>query len=392
LLTPGSRVDYFIVSRYIAPDPRDPGGNSRYIIPDTTGGTYWEMEVLPSSMTVDTTWNCVLVADGHEHESSLDHQREEDGLRYALGPGGTNAEQTRFDRMDIMNSSGLRLGRPATFNTGATLGQLSAYQRVLWYSGSSSGSNTAPGTVDVAILDPWLRSTSGGSRGFWGNGADFARTMHSPGGTARAFLNSTLGIGYTCDAVRSAACPSGSLLDLTWCLPLATAAIPAFTPSNGASLSRNGCPTPLAFDLVGTHASVTTAAGNLLYVKNGTPTSFASITVDTPPGYAYRTVVDAFPVAQLRRTPSGDPNDPAQCTGLTPIYERTFDVLRWLGTPDCPIVSLSGTPEPVPAPAIRPFLGAARPNPASGATRIAFAVSRGGAPTRIDLFDVTGRL
>ena len=62
ILTPGSRIDYFIQARYMPPDPRNPGGAGWYVTPDTTGGVRLEVEILPSSMGADTTWNCTLLS------------------------------------------------------------------------------------------------------------------------------------------------------------------------------------------------------------------------------------------------------------------------------------------------------------------------------------------
>ncbi|HEX7878146.1 MAG TPA: hypothetical protein VF720_01980, partial [Candidatus Eisenbacteria bacterium] len=342
LLTPGSRLDYFFAARFRPPDPRNPSGTSWYVTPDTTGGNWFEMEVLPSSMAADTTWNCVLIVDGHDYESRADHDLEESALTLALGSDGPHA-RPRFDRWDINSASNMRLGRPAGSAVGATLVQLSAYRRVLWYAGYSS-SVRAPGADDVAILEPWLKAAGAGSRGFWLNGATSAGSMNS--GTPKTFLNSTLGVTHTCGAIRAAACPSGSLADLSFCLPLTAAPAPAFPPTGSASLAQNGCPDGLNYGLLAVNGAVPTATANLRYLKNGTPTDAASVTVNAPSGFVYRSVVDAFPVSKLRRTP-GNPNDPAQCANVTPVYERTLDVLAWLGMPDCPAASVTGV-GPVP--------------------------------------------
>jgi len=110
-------------------------------MPDTTGGHYWEMEILPSSMTADGTTNCVLLIDGHDRESAADHRLEESALAYALGPGGQNAEGTRFDRYDISYGWNVSFGRPAGAGFGASLEQAGAYRTILWFSGNS-GSDT----------------------------------------------------------------------------------------------------------------------------------------------------------------------------------------------------------------------------------------------------------
>ncbi len=56
LFTPGTRINMFFKTKFIA-------GTSWYTTPDTALGRYFEVEVLPSSMAADSTFNCVLFVD-----------------------------------------------------------------------------------------------------------------------------------------------------------------------------------------------------------------------------------------------------------------------------------------------------------------------------------------
>jgi hypothetical protein len=70
ILTPGARIDYFVAARYLPTDPRNPGNHCEWFInPDTTGGRFAEVEILPSSTALDSSWNCTLYVD-HHHDRS----------------------------------------------------------------------------------------------------------------------------------------------------------------------------------------------------------------------------------------------------------------------------------------------------------------------------------
>ncbi|TPW12513.1 MAG: hypothetical protein FD129_1448, partial [bacterium] len=105
LFTPGSRLDYFVAARFAQPDPRNPGGAAWSTDPDTAGAHFRELEILPSSVDSSMTWNCTLYVDHHDDREFGEQRLEEAGLTTALGGGGGNAEGTRFDRFDVVNSS-----------------------------------------------------------------------------------------------------------------------------------------------------------------------------------------------------------------------------------------------------------------------------------------------
>jgi hypothetical protein len=114
IFNPGTRIDYFVTARYLPGDPRNPTGLVWSTDPDTLNGTFREVEILPSSMGADTTWNCVLYVDHHDDRDGADQAAEETGLRNSLGLGSNNAENTRHDRFDNQTPSSAQLsfGRP----------------------------------------------------------------------------------------------------------------------------------------------------------------------------------------------------------------------------------------------------------------------------------------
>lgn len=385
VFTPGSRVDYFLAARYIPGDPRNPGGTNWYVVPDTTGGNFWEMEVLPSSMAADTTWNCLLRVSVDGYSGTVGGREiEEAALEMVLGPGGANAEGTRHDRFDLSPMTPLSLGRVGSTTLGATLDHLLAYRTIIWASGQGYPSLEA---VDANLLTDWLTHQDGVTRSFWGHGVDFVSGTRGRSPAGEDFLRTTLGVNFHCSAPRNAGCPTGSALDDAQCLPLESPGAAPFLTSGPATLSGSGCPDLRSHDVL-TPEPLLPAQGQLSYVKNGAASGFASIAMEASTAPEYRSVVDGFPVWGLRR-PSGDPGG---CVDDTPVFERTYDVLSWLATSGCPVVTVAGVPDGAPeAPPGRLGLGPARPNPTTGRTHFAVTAPGNEEPIRIDIFDVAGR-
>jgi hypothetical protein len=395
ILTPGSRVDYFIAARYLPPDPRNPAGTSWYVTPDTTGGSYAEVEILPSSTAGDSTWSCFLYVDHHHDREPGQQFIEEEGLRQSLGSGGSNAEGTRYDRYDVQTpSSGmLSFGRPIETNYGATIIQAFAYKMIAWHSASLSSVQLTD--EDANILGPWLTLRGVGNNRFWGSGDGLARSMNSSNEPSTVnFLRNVLGALWTCNTIRDAACPTGSLLDSTYCLPLAPVAGSHFTSAFPMSARGNGCPDLRSFDLLTRNGSVATSKGQLNYTKNGGPVNFASVTNHNTLDVDYRTVLDGFGIGTVRGL-SGDPHAAASCADPVRSYERTDQIVDWMATSlRCRVTGTtavpdSGNPE---APKYRLTLGNAHPNPTRARAVIPFVLPAGGGKVTIELFDVTGRL
>jgi hypothetical protein len=390
LFTPGSRLDYFLAARYAPPDPRNPGGTIWTVHPDTTDGRFHEVEVLPSSADSNGTWNCTLYVDHHTFSQPEEQSIEEAGLMMALGAGGANAEGTRYDRLDVVNPSGNQMsaGRPAGSPWGMSVDQARQYQTIVWHAAGLSSNQFT--NQDAAVLDPWLTGPPGLHR-FWGSGDGLAQSMHTTGGAARTFLNNTLGVTFLCGAVRQADCPSGTVIDTTYCLPLVPANDVHFASSIVPRARGNGC-AERQFDVLHVQPGLTKHRGQLIWTKGGQPVGWASVsTHGGPPDY--KAVLDGVAVGALR-TNTG--SYASGCDDIGAALARTADVLGWFGTPAACPPDLSGVPDPggPPAPVVwKAALRAAVPNPAaSGTTRIGFVNAVAGGEVALELFDVTGRL
>jgi hypothetical protein len=401
LFTPGSRLDYFVASRYIPPDPRNPGGNNWFVDPDTTGGpvNMREVEILPSSMAADSSWNCVLYVDHHDDRDVLDQQLEETGLRNSLGLGGNNAEGTRHDRFDNQTPSSLQLsfGRPLDTKIGASQIQVFGYKAIAWHAATlGSGSLT---NEDAAILQPWAQIRAIGNNNFWGSGEGLMQSMHATGGLARAFLNNVLGVTQNCTAIRLAGC-GGAAIDTTFCIPTSAVGGSAFASTIQPRGRGNGCPNLLSFDRLNVNGAVATAKGQMNYVRlvpgqGGSPTdiAFASVTNHNTVDVTYKTVLDGISVGRMR-TNAGFFGVGCDDTGAS--LARTDNVMDWFASAaicrlpaalvDVPVL---GGPQP---PAFRHALGNAYPNPMNPTTRIQFTNGVANGRVKVEIFDVTGRL
>ncbi|HEX7879565.1 MAG TPA: FlgD immunoglobulin-like domain containing protein [Candidatus Eisenbacteria bacterium] len=399
LFTPGSRIDYFVASRYRPPDPRNPGGTAWATDPDTLNATFREAEILPSSMAADSSWNCVLYVDHHDDRSGFDQALEETGLRLSLGGGGANAEGTRHDRFDVQTPSSAQMsfGRPLFSRYGVSLLQLFGFKTVVWHSATlTSGQLT---NEDAYILMPWLQLRAIGNNNFWGSGEGLMQSMHNTGSGARFMLNNVLGVVQNCTGIRLANC-GGTGIDTTYCIPTSAVAGSHFTSTILPRGRGNGCPDLLSFDRLDVNPSVASAKGQLNYRRlvpgqGGalTDIGFASVTNLNTIDVSYRTALDGISVGRMR---SNAGYFGVGCDDVTASYERTDDVLDWLGGPlNCRVPqALVDVPEllDLPAPAFRHALGNAYPNPMNPTTRIQFTNGTANGRVKVEIFDVTGRL
>lgn len=400
LLTAGSRIDYFVTARFLPPDPRNPGGTQVRVVPDTANGSMLEMEILPSSMQADSTWNCVLLVDHHADTNPDLGAVEESGLTAIMPPRPGNAEGTRYDRYDVNASTSAQVsfGRPQNTQYGASTFQTFAYKGIVWHSGVNAAYNLVD--EDANTLSFWLTITEVGYNRFWGTGNGLVRSMASEfEPTTIQFLEHILGVRYSCDTIRLAGCPAGSLLDSTYCLPLSSVPGATFVSSSPGSLRGNGCPELRSYDLLNVHTSVPTAKGQLYYLKSGSPVAFASVTNHNSVDADYRTVVDGF-ANGLNRELAGDSHDAGACADGFAARLRTIEVLGWLRNrfpdlctlpaPPCYFDCTSDVPDGPAAP--RSVLLPPVPNPFSESTRIAYGVGSAAGEVRLQVFDVTGRL
>jgi hypothetical protein len=403
LLTPGTRVDYFIKARYQPGDPRNPGGPEQWFtLPDTSDGNYFEVEVLPSSVDTDTTFNCTLYIDGHDDRLAAEQRFLEDALTLSLGSGGNNAEGTRYDRWDIETpSSGqLHFGRPLNTEYGCSPVQVFAYKQIVQSAATLGAFQLSDENANV--IGPWLTIQEIGGNRFWVTGDDVATgTATSAEFSGINLMNSTMGVLRTCNTVREANCPTGSALDSTFCIVLNPVGGADFTTATPANARGNGCPNLRSFDVLDNNSIVTTAKGQVSYNKAGIGANDASVTnfvsVVTPP-FDYKTVFDGWSIG-LTRSEGVDTHNPALCADLTALNDRVDDVLDWFQLPTtftvCEIpanlVDAGELPLPKP-PAFRHSLGNAYPNPMNPTTVIKFTNGVDKGRVTLQIFDVTGRL
>jgi hypothetical protein len=399
VFSPGTRIDYFLASRYIPPDPRNTGGTNWFLERDTTGGVFREIEILPSSTTTDTTWNCTLYVDHHGDRSVLEQQLEEQGLTAALGTGSANAEGTRYDRFDneTPSSGQLSLGRAIQTNYGASAIQIFAYKCVAWHSATLT--SLVLTDEDANILRPWLTIPEVGGNRFWGSGDGLVRSMNTSNEIQTvSYMQNILGVLARCNTVREAACPTGTLLDSVSCIPITLAGgAPHFGITTATSAAGNGCNALRSFDVNSVNSSVLTAKGQSDYTKLGVATNYMSVTNHNTLDVDYKTVTDGAAVGALRNT-TGTPNNLALCSATTTAsVTRTQDVMGWFscGTVcDIPaaIVDVPGDIDGPKPPQFRHALGNAYPNPMNPTTRIQFTNGVENGRVTLEIFDVTGRL
>jgi hypothetical protein len=403
ILTPGSRVDYFLKARYAPGDPRNPGGPAQwFILPDTTGGNYLEVEILPSSTTIDTTWNCTLYVDGHDDRNAAEQRFLEDALDLSLGLGGTNEENRKYDRWDVETpSSGqLHFGKPLNTEYGCSAIQVFAYKQIVWSCAALGAFQLSDENANV--LGPWLTLAEVGGNRFWITGDNWAHaTTTSSEFSGINLMQNTMAIFRTCNTVKDAGCPTGSALDTTYCLPLSPVGGAHFATAGPINARGNGCPDLRSFDLLARNTAIASSRGQVTYVKTGiTATDYASVTnVGTAGAFDYKTIGDGWSIG-LTRSETVDTHNPSLCSDLTALNDRVDDVLDWFQLPTsfsvCDIPNgISDVPggdiKPGPV-AFRHSLGNAYPNPMNPTTVIKFTNGIDKGRVTLQIFDVTGRL
>jgi FlgD Ig-like domain len=395
LFTPGTRVSIFFKTKLVA-------GATWYEYPDTTGGHYLEMEVLPSSITPAGEFNCLLYVDhagGGEGSQII-----QSGLKQVLPGTSANFEQTRWDRYDVRapSSHQATFGRPAGSEYGATLLQAMAYKGIIWNSGALGAFPLVE--ADAEVLMPWLAlfnqprvnnlylSGDGMASGIMASmGSDPAPFLLLEG-ACTATLN--------CDTYSGSDCPAGTPGDLSACVPVnpALGAVMSLRPSGGSHQGQgNGCPTNRSFDVLSVKPGPEygqNGVGEEFYQGSGKSANYASVSHSVTGTYKFRTVVDGLSLD--RRRPAGDCLNSSSSSPA--VAERLQEVLGWFGLtgPGTCAADSSfqvGIGDEPPVAALRTELGSIKPNPlrAGGLGRIAFTLDHSG-PARVTVVDLQGRV
>ena len=388
LLTPGSRLCFF----YKAQPTSTPGSWSVY--PDTTGGRYVEMEVLPSSMAADSTWNCLLYVN--HTGSTSDASAFESALVSALPGVSENFEHRRWDRWDVRAAALQQTGfaRPPGEVRGASFQQLSAYSEILWHSGSDAVNPMAE--LDADLLITWLAySASLGSRELYLAGDGLASWLDSapPESRSRELLNSYCGAQFRCENIQCTECPvAGSPEETADCLALVPAAAGHVSLPYRSLVqyaSGNGPPQLKSFDVLEVNPAVATARGDEYYVgPTKGPITYSSVTNHVVVDGDWKTVLDGFsPVARRGEVACGAGDLAAA---------RIAEIVEWFdnGQSLCEANANLGSADLAPPPrGLQRLHVGFHPNPLLRRGRGHFLISHAqAANVEIKIFDLSGRL
>jgi flagellar hook capping protein FlgD len=400
LFTAGTRLDYFYSANTI--------GQANYARDPASG--YYEMEILPTSMTSTSRWNCVLYVD---HSSRRGRGFIETALTSLLGTGSENFETTNWDRYDVnaATSQQASFGRPLQTDYGATVPQAMGYRTILWDSGNLNAFNLTK--EDADILLPWL-TLSGyvGEHHLYLSGDGLVFSAISEGASepsAKQLVEQMAGVSILTNCstgtYRNANCPtSGAPQDATPCVNLdpVSGSLVANHPARtvGHLGEGNGCPELRSFDVLAPLAVERgTVTGDERYSSPIKSASYASIATTVPhdpvnPLPWYKIVTDGVAVSERRD--SGTPCD-YLLGGTTSVEERLNEVLTYFGLlpSQCADTMVGlGIPSEGPKPDnILTTLGEFSPNPFAPGPRgrVRFTMEKD-APARLDVFDLQGRL
>jgi len=391
LFTPGARLDYFFTANNV--------GQSNYVQDPPSG--YYEMEILPSSMTSSSTWNCVLYVD---HSNRRGQRFIEGALTSLLGNGSENFESTNWDRYDVnaATSQQASFGRPLQTEYGATLVQTFAYRTILWDSGNLNAFTLVKEDGDVLL--PWLTLNGLGQHNLYLSGDGIVFSPLSEAETepsARKLIQDIAGVSILTNCstgtYRNANCPApGAPQDLTPCVNLdpVGGSLVANHPARtvGHQGEGNGCPELRSFDVL---SLLTPAAGTVTgderYSSAIKSANYASAVTNVPG--RYKIVADGVAVSERRD--AGTPCD-YLLGGTASVSERLNEVLTYFGYPGAPCsdptigVGIRPWEKPV---AARTRLEDISPNPlrAGGNGRIRFTMAENGS-AKVEVFNLEGRI
>jgi hypothetical protein len=394
--TPGTTIEYFFT--VTSPSHPDVG-----TAPDTSGGLFYEVEILPGYRRVgdEIRSSCVLYVDAYNFGAQLPN--EEWGLRPYLGQTTDDAGRVRdnWDRYDYLAAGSnvpAPLAREFNGNNGMTRFQSMIYRTVYYDTGDLWAEGLRNGDADLFInfltnpsFDRWSFV-----KGLWLSGNGIAMILDRPGRpAAQTLLTDYMRV----DPASIGDCYREIAGDPSFCVRLDAAEGAHFpaAPQTYAALRGNGCPTFYCFQIVQPLAD---GRGNLVYVDQDAgeiETSFAGVSNDqSAPGNPmnYRTVLDAFSTHYMRTVPDGWTG--GSCgTDSSAIGSRFEHVLDWLEAPigvQCEDWGPVQVDDPAAASRVsRTRLLRNAPNPLTPTTRVRYELA-GKAHVTIQIFDVRGAL
>lgn len=402
LFTPGTQIEYFITSNRVA----TPSVN--FFLPDTSGGNFLEIEILPSYRIVDgqAVHPAYFILD-FERGAEPFVERALNVVLNGAAPEDPIPNPAPWDRYDYLDNGGchnVAFGRHDGGVGGASFQQLLGYRAIIVSAGTADGGAGEPS--DFSVLSDWLTAEmccgNQNRQGLIMNGDNAGAVLYNYN---HEMLYNALGALDLCSDYNAVGC-GPSPADDSRCLRIEDVPGGPF-PSDHTAVGGsdyeidawgNGCPEVFGFDVFGTSAG---GVGNRRYYDHdGTQqsTSFEQITksVTTPGSANYRSVLDG---ASWHHLSARDLNEECR-SDLTHIVDAAANearaALNWIFDgalpgllPDdcagCPTVDapLSGLG------AMSQILDI-RPNPAAHASAIRFAL---GAAMRVEItiYDVGGR-
>jgi hypothetical protein len=429
-LYPGSQIEYFVTSNYV------PTPNTVFYLPDTTGGYFYEFEILPGVRFAHVP-DCgdpgfdrcayhpaVLYID---MESLGAQVYIENALRTIVNgmppcqdPYGCEIPHDRnWDRYDIERSPccyHVPFGRgpiPGS-NNGMTLSQILGYRAILVNTGRLVY-NTQIHDVTYELFDEWLTSPDCESnlsrQALLLNGDGIGEIYPDRNPYGVQFLEQTLGASLYCDSFhgQNVTEPNCGAVNTSYCVRWLPTGGP-FDTEIDVDAWGSWCPNLYRFHA---YSPMGTGVGNRSYsAEDGLKEmSFAQIlNEDLGPNANYRTVLDGVSWHHMTaRDPGGDPDEcprdlpsivEAEIAEIGTALKWCFDVedyesipklvsakFLWecQGTDCCP----ADIDENQPTSRIN-RLYQNRPNPFNPATTIQFSLAQDG-PVEIAIYDVHGR-
>jgi hypothetical protein len=378
--TPGTKIEYFITSNYICTP------SERFVLPDTSGGSYLEFEILPGYRLVGGIEkfprllyvNVVGSGTAAYIEPALNQ------LLNGAGPGASIPDPTMWDRYDHQDPTSnweASFVRSPGGNAGGAVKQLVGYDMILLDSGS-----IGPGFSELADWDglqEWLTTAEGGGnehlQGLYLTGDDIGETLAQSGSGLLTEIGATLHQGNY----------RGHTGNTDSCVEL----VQPGGQSSGRALHGNNV---RDYDILGTTNG---GQGSLAYrdVDGGPMEQWAQVRRDaTGTGSRFRSLAGGFSLSQLISWGIQPPYEclPESASIVQAVKAELDGAIRWcldisdplalgLSDPRC----LNDVPEESAGP---DRLYSPRPNPAQGSAAIRFALSRPG-HVRLAIYDVAGR-
>jgi hypothetical protein len=139
--------------------------------------------------------------------------------------------------------------RTPSDNYGCSAIQIFAYKCIAWHSATLTSLDLTD--EDANILRPWLTIPEVGGNRLWVSGDGMVRSMNTSNEVQTvSFMQNVLGVLARCNTVREVACPAGTLLDSTSCIPITLAGgSPHFGITTATSAAGNGCNALRSFDV-----------------------------------------------------------------------------------------------------------------------------------------------